>query len=112
MKKIEAIVRPSKLEPIKEVLFGADVKGMSISEVHGCGNQHGWKEFYRGSEVIVNTLPKVKFEIITTDDRVDELVKLIVETAQTGEVGDGKIFVLPVEEVVRIRTRESGEVAI
>jgi nitrogen regulatory protein P-II 1 len=112
MKKIEAIVRPSKLEPIKEVLFGADIKGLTISEVHGCGNQHGWKEFYRGSEVIINTLPKVKFEIITTDDRVDELVKLIVKTAQTGDVGDGKIFVLPVEEVIRIRTNESGEVAV
>ncbi|MDR1422584.1 MAG: P-II family nitrogen regulator [Coriobacteriales bacterium] len=112
MKKIEAIVRPAKLEPLKEALFGIELKGMSISEVHGCGNQHGWKEFYRGSEVIINTLPKVKFEIVTTDDRVDELIKLIVATAQTGDVGDGKIFVLPVEEVVRIRTFESGEIAI
>jgi nitrogen regulatory protein P-II 1 len=112
MKKIEAIVRPSKLEPIKELLFAAEITGMSIYEVSGCGNQHGWKEFYRGSEVIVNTLPKIKFEIVVADDKVDEIVKLIVETAQTGQVGDGKIFVLPVEEVVRIRTAESGEIAV
>jgi nitrogen regulatory protein P-II 1 len=112
MKKIEAIVRPSKLEPLKEAFLKADIKGMTISEVHGCGNQHGWKEFYRGSEVIINMLPKVKFEVVTSDDRVDELVKLIIDTTKTGEVGDGKIFVLPVEEVIRIRTDESGEVAI
>ncbi|MDR1712577.1 MAG: P-II family nitrogen regulator [Coriobacteriales bacterium] len=112
MKKIEAIVRPSKLEALKEALFKADIKGMSISEVSGCGNQHGWKEYYRGSEIIVNTLPKVKFEIVTTDQRAQELVKIIVETAQTGQVGDGKIFILPVDEVVRIRTEEAGEVAI
>ena len=112
MKKIEAIVRPSKLEALKEAFLQADIKGMTISEVHGCGNQHGWTEFYRGSEVIVNMLPKIKFEIVTTDNRVDELVKLIIATAKTGEVGDGKIFVLPVDEVVRIRTDESGEVAI
>lgn len=112
MKKIEAIVRPSKLEPLKEVLFQADIKGMSICELHGCGNQHGWKEYYRGSEVIVNTLPKVKFEIVTRDERVDELVQLIIETARTGEVGDGKIFILPIDEVVRIRTGEKGEVAL
>jgi nitrogen regulatory protein P-II 1 len=112
MKKIEAIVRPAKLEPLKEALFKYGIKGLTISEVHGCGNQHGWKEFYRGSEVLVNTLPKVKFEIVTNDSRVEELVKIIIETAKTGDVGDGKIFVLPVEEVIRIRTDESGEVAI
>ncbi|MDR2672386.1 MAG: P-II family nitrogen regulator [Coriobacteriales bacterium] len=112
MKKIEAIVRPSKLEPLKEAFLAVDIKGLTISEVHGCGNQHGWTEYYRGSEVIVNMLPKIKFEIVTTDDRVDELVKLIIKTAKTGEVGDGKIFVLPIDEVVRIRTEESGEVAI
>jgi len=112
MKKIEAIVRPSKLEPLKEALLGAEIKGLTISEVHGCGNQRGWKEYYRGSEVLVNMLPKVKFEIVTVDSRVDELVKVIVDTAKTGEVGDGKIFVSPVEEVIRIRTEESGEVAI
>ncbi|MDR3308281.1 MAG: P-II family nitrogen regulator [Coriobacteriales bacterium] len=112
MKKIEAIVRPSKLEALKEAFLKAEIKGMTISEVHGCGNQHGWKEFYRGSEVIINMLPKIKFEVVTNDDRVDELVNLIIETAKTGEVGDGKIFVLPVEGVVRIRTNENGEIAI
>jgi len=112
MKKIEAIVRPSKLEPLKEALHKVHIKGISISELHGCGNQHGWKEYYRGSEVMVNTLPKIKFEIVTTDDRVDELVKIIAETARTGEVGDGKIFIIPVEEVIRIRTGEQGEAAL
>ena len=112
MKKIEAIVRPSKLESLKEAFLQADIKGMTISEVHGCGNQHGWKEYYRGSEVIINMLPKIKFEVVTTDERVDEIVKLIVDTAKTGEVGDGKIFVLPVEQVIRIRTDESGNIAI
>jgi nitrogen regulatory protein P-II 1 len=112
MKKIEAIVRPAKLEALKEAFLKADIKGMTISEVHGCGNQHGWKEFYRGSEIIVNTLPKIKFEVVVADNKVQSTVDLIVETAKTGEVGDGKIFILPVEEVVRIRTSESGEVAI
>ncbi|MDR3315158.1 MAG: P-II family nitrogen regulator [Coriobacteriales bacterium] len=112
MKKIEAIVRPSRLEPLKEALFAVEVKGMSISEVHGCGNQHGWKEYYRGSEVIVNTLPKVKFEIVVTDDQVNEIIQVIVKTAQTGQVGDGKIFITPVEQVVRIRTSESGNIAV
>jgi nitrogen regulatory protein P-II 1 len=112
MKKIEAIVRPSKLEPLKEAFVQAQINGMSISEVSGCGNQHGWKEYYRGSEVIINTLPKVKFEIVVADERVSEIVSLIIATAQTGEVGDGKIFILPVEQVIRIRTEESGEIAI
>jgi nitrogen regulatory protein P-II 1 len=112
MKKIEAIVRPSKLEPLKEALTKVDIKGMTVSEVHGVGNQGGWKEYYRGTEVLVNMLPKVKFEIVTNDDRVQELLKVIIATARTGEVGDGKIFVSNVDEVVRIRTEESGEVAI
>ncbi|MDR0500058.1 MAG: P-II family nitrogen regulator [Coriobacteriales bacterium] len=112
MKKIEAIVRPSKLEPLKEALLKFGIKGLTVSEVHGCGNQLGWKEYFRGSEVIVNMRPKVKFEIITADESVEELTKVIINTAKTGEVGDGKIFVYPVEEVIRIRTEESGEVAI
>jgi nitrogen regulatory protein P-II 1 len=112
MKKIEAIVRPSKLEPLKEALSQVNVKGMTVSEVHGVGNQGGWKEYYRGTEVLVNMLPKVKFEIVTSDERVDELVKVIIATAKTDEVGDGKIFVSGIDEVVRIRTEESGEVAI
>jgi nitrogen regulatory protein P-II 1 len=112
MKKIEAIVRPAKLEPLKEALSQVNIKGMTVSEVHGVGNQGGWTEYYRGTEVLVNMLPKVKFEIVTTDARVDELVKVIIATARTGEVGDGKIFVSSIDEVVRIRTEENGEVAI
>ncbi|MDR3052518.1 MAG: P-II family nitrogen regulator [Coriobacteriales bacterium] len=112
MKKIEAIVRPAKLEPLKEAFLRADVKGLTISEVHGCGNQRGWKEYYRGSEVIINMLPKIKFEVVVSDAKVKETVELIIATAKTDQVGDGKIFVLPVEEVIRIRTGEAGEIAI
>lgn len=112
MKKISAIVRPEKLESLKDALFAAKVSGMTISQVHGCGNQHGWKEYYRGTEVLLNMVPKVKFEIVVGDDQVDEIVDLICETARTGDVGDGKIFIFPVDEVVRIRTKERGEAAI
>lgn len=112
MKKISAIVRPEKLEPLKDALFAAKVSGMTISQVHGCGNQHGWKEYYRGTEVMLNMVPKVKFEIIVNDDLVDAVVDLICRTAKTGEVGDGKIFIFPVDEVVRIRTGERGDAAI
>lgn len=112
MKKITAIVRPEKLEPLKDALFEARVSGMTISQVHGCGSQHGWKEYYRGTEVMLNMVPKVKFEIVVDDGRVDELVDVIRGVARTGEVGDGKIFIFPVEEVIRIRTDERGEAAI
>ena len=112
MKKISAIVRPEKLEPLKEALFAAEVSGMTISQVMGCGNQHGWKEYYRGTEVLLNMVPKVKFEVVVEDARVDALVALICDTARTGEVGDGKIFVFPVEGVIRIRTGEHGEEAV
>lgn len=112
MKRITAIVRPEKLEPLKEALFKADVNGMTLSQVQGCGNQHGWKEYFRGTEVLLNMLPKVKFEFIVNDDQVDSLVDVICKTARTGEVGDGKIFVSNVEEAVRIRTGEQGEAAV
>lgn len=112
MKKITAIVRPEKLEPLKEALFAAKVSGMTISQVQGCGSQHGWKEYYRGTEVLLNMVPKVKFEVVVEDDAVDALVDTIVAAARTGEVGDGKIFVAPVEEVVRIRTGERGATAV
>ena len=112
MKKITAIVRPEKLEPLKDALFEAKVSGMTISQVMGCGNQHGWSEYYRGTEVLLNMVPKVKFELVVDDDRVQDLVDIICETARTGEVGDGKVFVSPVEEVVRIRTGEQGVEAI
>ena len=112
MKRITAIVRPEKLEPLKEALFAAKVGGMTISQVNGCGSQHGWKEYYRGTEVLLNMVPKVKFELVVGDGEVDELVKVITETARTGNVGDGKIFVSPIDEVIRIRTDERGETAV
>ena len=112
MKKITAIVRPEKLEPLKEALFAAKVSGMTISQVQGCGSQHGWKEYYRGTEVLLNMVPKVKFELVVADGEVDGLVKVITETARTGNVGDGKIFVTSIDEVIRIRTDERGESAV
>jgi nitrogen regulatory protein P-II 1 len=112
MKKITAIVRPEKLEALKEALFAAKVNGMTISQVNGCGSQHGWKEYYRGTEVLLNMVPKVKFEIIVDDSEVDGLIDVICDTARTGEVGDGKIFVFPVDEVVRVRTGERGSSAV
>ena len=112
MKRITAIVRPEKLEPVKEALFAARVSGMTVSQVQGCGNQHGWKEFYRGTEVLLNMIPKVKFELVVDDGEVDGLVALIADTTRTGEVGDGKIFVSPVEGVVRVRTGETGPAAV
>ena len=112
MKRITAIVRPEKLEPLKAALFAAKVGGMTISQVNGCGSQHGWKEYYRGTEVLLNMVPKVKFELVVADGEVDGLVKVITETARTGNVGDGKIFVSPIDEVIRIRTDERGESAV
>ncbi len=112
MKRIIAIVRTEKLEPLKEALFKVDTSGMTISQVMGCGNQHGWSEYYRGTEVLLNMVPKVKFELVVNDEQVQDLVDLICETARTGEVGDGKVFVSAVEEVVRIRTGERGTSAI
>lgn len=112
MKKITAIVRPEKLEPLKDALFAVKVSGMTISQVQGCGSQHGWKEYYRGTEVLLNMVPKVKFEIICDDAQVDALIDVIANTARTGNVGDGKIFVFPVDEVVRIRTGERGDAAV
>jgi nitrogen regulatory protein P-II 1 len=112
MKKIECITRPLKLEPVKDALTDIGVVGMTVTEVRGCGKQRGRTERYRGAEYVVSLLPKVKIEIIVPDDEVDKVVKVIAETARTGEIGDGKIFVLPVEQVVRIRTGESGEDAV
>lgn len=112
MKRVTAIVRPERMEPLKDALFAANVSGMTISQVHGCGAQHGWTEYVRGTEVLLNMVPKVKFEIVVDDGDVDGLVDIIIGAARTGEVGDGKIFVAPVEEVVRIRTGERGEEAV
>lgn len=112
MKKIEAIIRPGKLEEIKEALNKFNIQGLTISQVMGCGLQKGRKEFYRGTEITLNLLPKVKIEVVTKDRFVDEIIRLICSEAKTGEVGDGKIFVYNVEDAVRIRTGERGENAV
>jgi nitrogen regulatory protein P-II 1 len=112
MKKIECITRPLKLEAIKDALSAVGIVGMTVTEVRGCGKQRGRTERYRGAEYVVSLLPKVKIEIIVSDEQVDEVVSAILATARTGEIGDGKIFVTPVEQVVRIRTGEAGEDAI
>jgi nitrogen regulatory protein PII len=110
MKKIEAIIQPFKFEDVKTALTQAGIEGMTITEVKGFGRQH--KEIYRGSEYTVDVLPKVKIEVVAADDRVDTVVKTIMETAKTGKIGDGKVFVLPVDEAYRIRTEESNEKAV
>lgn len=112
MKKIEAIIKPFKLEDVKEALSEIGIEGMTISEVKGFGRQKGHTEIYRGSEYTVDFLPKVKFEIVLADDRIGKAVEAIVSSAKTGKIGDGKVFVLPVEDAIRIRTEERGETAI
>ena len=112
MKKIEAIIKPFKLDDVKEALNNIGIKGMTISEVKGYGRQKGHKEIYRGAEYVVDFIPKVKLEIIVDADQVDEIVEHISQAANTGKIGDGKIFVLPVEEVIRVRTGEKGKEAI
>ena len=112
MKKVEAIIKPFKLEEVKEALAGVGVQGLTVSEVKGFGRQKGHKELYRGAEYVVEFLPKVKLEIVITDDKLEDVVKAIVKSASTGRIGDGKIFVSTVDEAVRIRTGESGDVAI
>lgn len=112
MKKIEAIIKPFKLDDVKEALNEVGIKGMTVSEVKGYGRQKGHKEIYRGAEYVVDFIPKVKLEIIVEASQVDELVERIRQAANTGKIGDGKIFVLPVEEVIRVRTGEKGKDAI
>jgi len=112
MKKIEAIIKPFKMEDVKEALAEVGIEGMTVSEVKGFGRQKGHTEIYRGSEYTVDFLPKVKFEIVVSDGMVDKAVKAISESAKTGKIGDGKIFVLPIENAIRIRTEETGENAI
>ena len=112
MKKIEAIIKPFKAEPVREALMAAGVEGMTLSEVKGFGRQKGHSEIYRGTEYTVDFLPKVKFEIVLTEDRVQKAVDVIVQSAKTGKIGDGKIFLTEVEEAVRIRTGERGMEAL
>src|SRR5690349_18336752 len=112
MKKIEAIIKPFKLNDVKEALQEAGVQGMSVTEVKGFGRQKGHTEIYRGSEYTVDFLPKTKIEMIVKDDQVTAAIDAIIKAARTGKIGDGKVFVSAIEEVVRIRTDERGEKAI
>ena len=112
MKKIEAIIKPFKLEDVKEALSGVGVEGMTVSEVKGFGRQKGHTEIYRGSEYTVDFLPKLKLEIVVAEAIVEPAVNAILKAAKTGKIGDGKIFVLPIEQALRIRTEERGENAV
>jgi nitrogen regulatory protein P-II 1 len=112
MKKIEAIIKPFKLPEVKEALADFGIVGMTVTEVKGFGRQKGQTEVYRGSEYSVDFLPKIKIEIVLPEEKVDDAVDAIIEAARTGKIGDGKIFVLPVEEVVRIRTGETAHAAV
>jgi nitrogen regulatory protein P-II 1 len=112
MKKIEAIIKPFKLDDAKEALSGIGVQGLTVSEVKGFGRQKGHTELYRGAEYQVDFLPKIKLEIVVPDDWVEKVTHAVLESCQTGRIGDGKIFVLPVEEAMRIRTGETGETAV
>jgi nitrogen regulatory protein P-II 1 len=112
MKKIEAIIKPFKLEEVKDALAELGVEGMTVTEVKGFGRQKGHTEIYRGSEYTVDFLPKVKLEIVLSDDIADKAVSTIIGAAKTGKIGDGKVFILPVEQAVRIRTEEVGDKAV
>ena len=112
MKQIEAIIKPYKLDDVKEALTQMDVEGMTVSEAKGFGRQKGHSEFYRGAEYSIDFLPKVKIQILTSDERVTGIVETVVKAARTEKIGDGKIFIRPVEEVIRIRTGEKGADAI
>ncbi|MBI5506597.1 MAG: P-II family nitrogen regulator [Deltaproteobacteria bacterium] len=112
MKKVEAIIKPFKLDEVKEALGGVGIQGITVSEVKGFGRQRGHTELYRGAEYVVDFLPKVKLEIIVRDDQVEPVIEAITNAARTGRIGDGKIFVTTVHEVVRIRTGETGEAAL
>lgn len=111
MKKIMAIIKPFKIEEVKEALNEMHVEGMTVTEVRGFGRQKGHTEIYRGAEYTVDFLPKIKMEIVTSDELAPKIVTAIMEAAKTGKIGDGKIFILPVEDAVRIRTGETGEEA-
>jgi nitrogen regulatory protein PII len=112
MKKIEAIIKPFKLEEVKDALAELGIEGMSVTEVKGFGRQKGHTEIYRGSEYTVDFLPKIKIEVVLADSLLDSAIAAIVKAAKTGKIGDGKIFVSPVTEAIRIRTAETGERAV
>ncbi|QJA05434.1 P-II family nitrogen regulator [Thermosulfurimonas marina] len=112
MKKVEAIIKPFKLEEVKEALTEIGVQGMTLTEVKGFGRQKGHQEIYRGAEYVVDFLPKIKLEIVVPEEMVERVVEAILKSARTGKIGDGKIFIYPVEEAIRIRTGEKGREAI
>jgi nitrogen regulatory protein P-II 1 len=112
MRKIEAVIKPFKLDEVKEALHGIGIQGMTVTEVRGFGRQKGHTELYRGSEYTVDFLPKVKIEVVVPEHIVDKVVATIAGAAKTGSIGDGKVFVLPIVEAIRIRTGETGESAI
>ena len=112
MKKVEAIIKPFKLDDVKDALHDAGVSGITVSEVKGFGRQKGHTELYRGAEYVVDFLPKVKVEVVVEDDQVDRVVEAIEAAARSGRIGDGKIFVLPIEQAIRIRTGDRGPDAI
>ena len=112
MKKIEAIIKPFKLDEVKEALNSLGIKGMTVTEVKGFGRQKGHTEIYRGAEYVVDFIPKVKMDVVVDDEQVDQVIDTILKVARTGKIGDGKIFVLPVERVIRVRTGETGPEAV
>ncbi len=112
MKKIEAIIKPFKIEEVKDALHAAGIEGMTVTEVKGFGRQKGHTEIYRGNEYTVDFLPKIKIDLVVSDDVVDRAVSAIIGAAKTGKIGDGKIFVLPIDEAIRIRTEERGDSAV
>ena len=112
MKKIEAIIKPFKLEEVKDALTEIGIQGLTVSEVKGFGRQKGHTELYRGAEYVVDFIPKIKIEVVVPDDIAEKVVEAIVNAARTGRIGDGKVFIIPVEDAIRIRTGERGENAI
>ena len=112
MKKVTAMIKPFKLDDVREALSDIGIQGMTVTEVKGFGRQKGHTEVYRGAEYAVDFLPKIQINIVLSDDQIERVIEVIIETARTGKVGDGKIFVTPVDQVIRIRTGETGDVAV
>ncbi|HIP93054.1 MAG TPA: P-II family nitrogen regulator [Desulfurobacteriaceae bacterium] len=112
MKKVEAIIKPHKLEDVKEALTAIGVSGMSVTEIKGFGKQKGHTELYRGAEYVIDFIPKLKIEVVVPDELVEKVVEAIIKAAKTGKIGDGKIFIIPVEDAIRIRTGERGDSAL
>ncbi len=112
MKKVEAIIKPHKLEDVKEALTAVGISGMSVTEIKGFGKQKGHTELYRGAEYVIDFIPKLKIEVVVPDELVEKVVEAIIKAAKTGKIGDGKIFIIPVEDAIRIRTGERGDSAL